>query len=146
MGHWVLGGRHPGTTTSYMRDPALTNVSQQGAVPTAFNAWLPIEPFMHCIDLVSPKVLMLDSERLHLLSPHLPVLRLPVILVRPSSPQHSAGSRVREWTRVLESYTGSNTAWQKEPEILPDDNATVSFVSYLNDTRGGGEKTYESKL
>ena len=105
------------------------NSFQQGAVPTAFNSWLPIEPFMHCLNLTTPKVIVLDSERLELLSSHLPALHLSAILVRPSSSQRLADSRVKEWSHIMASYTGSTTAWQKEPETLPDENATVSWKS-----------------
>jgi len=70
--------------------------------------------------------MILDPERLDLLSSYLSGHCLPVILVRPSFSKHVSGSRVKEWSKVLDSYTGSNTAWEKEPQILPDDNATVS--------------------
>ena len=81
---------------------------------------------MHCLNLTTPKVIVLDSERLKLLSSHLPALHLSAILVRPSSPQRLTDSRVKEWSHIMASYTGSTTAWKKEPQILPDDNATVS--------------------
>lgn len=81
---------------------------------------------MHCVSLTTPKVLILDSERLDLLISRLSTLQLSVILVRPSSPNLLAGSRVGEWSHAITSYAGSDTAWKKEPDILPDDNATVS--------------------
>ncbi|KAF8581157.1 acetyl-CoA synthetase-like protein [Ramaria rubella] len=100
-----------------------------GAIPTAFNAWLPIEPFLHCINLTTPKVLVLDAERLAPLISHLSSLHLSVILVHPSSTKHSAGHRVKEWSRVMSSYGGSVTAWKKESEAVPEDNATLFFTS-----------------
>ena len=84
---------------------------------------------MHCLNLTNPKVIILDSERLKLLSSHLPALHLSAILARPSSSQRLTDSRVKEWSHIMASYTGSTTAWQKEPQILPDDNATVSRQS-----------------
>jgi hypothetical protein len=130
------GSLHSGQQESWyiisiFRICPLLYIFSQGAVPTAFNAWLPIEPFMHCVNLTSPKVLMLDSERLTLLNPHLRDLPTSVILVRPSSSKLLAGSRVREWSSAMASYTGSNTAWEKEPECLPDENATVSRIRIL---------------
>lgn len=97
----------------------------QGAVPTAFNAWLPLDASLHCIRLTDPKVLFLDHERLDLLASVLPSLPIPVVIVRPYNEQRIAGVNCREWSRVLMQYKGPIDAWKKEGEILPDDNATV---------------------
>jgi len=97
----------------------------KGAVPTAINAWLPITPFMHCVKLTSPKVLLLDQERLNLISSELPTLHTSVILVRPASSKHTRGVRVKEFNHVMDSYRGPITVWQKEPTCLPDEHATV---------------------
>lgn len=127
MDHCFLGSRDLGTGLRVFEIYDLQHIIfHQGAIPTAFNAWLPVESFMDCVNLTTPKVLILDSERLDLLYPRLPAIHLSVILVRPASSKPLSGSRVREWSNVMVSYTGPTTAWQKEPETLPDDNATVS--------------------
>ncbi|KAF8509850.1 hypothetical protein BU17DRAFT_55903 [Hysterangium stoloniferum] len=101
-----------------------------GAVPTAINAWLPIDALLHCITLTSPKVIVLDSERLSVLSSKLPTLHLSVLLVRPDgSYKPVSGVRVKEWNQALSSYTGPIDAWKKEPQILPDDDACIYFTS-----------------
>ncbi|KIJ37523.1 hypothetical protein M422DRAFT_33642 [Sphaerobolus stellatus SS14] len=100
-----------------------------GAIPTAINAWLPITPFMHCVKLTSPKVLILDQERVNLINSELPSLHTSVILVRPTSNKPIRGVRVKEYNHVIASYNGSTSAWQKESACLPDDNATIFFTS-----------------
>jgi len=72
-------------------------------------------------------VLILDSERLALLTPHLHALHLPVLLVRPTSKKHAASPHVKEFYKALSTYSGSTKAWEKEPEAQPDDNATVRY-------------------
>jgi hypothetical protein len=100
-------------------------------LPVAVNAWLPIEPLLHCITLSSPKVIVLDIERLNVLSAKLPSLRLSVILVRPPADSFKpvSGVRIKEWNKALSSYTGPIDAWKKEPEIIPEDNAAVTSHS-----------------
>ncbi|GJJ14155.1 hypothetical protein Clacol_008415 [Clathrus columnatus] len=100
-----------------------------GAVPTAFNAWLPLDSALHCVRLTTPKVLFLDSERLDLLSSVLPSMHIPVVVVRPYNERRVSGISVKEWSKVLSQYQGPTDAWKKEGEILPEDDATIYFTS-----------------
>lgn len=99
----------------------------QGAVPTLFNAWLPEDPFLHCIKVTTPKLLLVDSERFNILSSHVQVLKIPIITVRTINLDIGAGLLVKEWSKVMSAYSGCIKAWEEEPDALPDDDATVNF-------------------
>jgi hypothetical protein len=80
---------------------------------------------MHCIKLTSPKVLILDQERLSLVDHELPSIHASTIVVRLSDKHYRNLRKVKEWNQVLASYEGKINAWKKEPPCLPDDDATV---------------------
>ncbi|EJD48651.1 long-chain-fatty-acid-CoA ligase [Auricularia subglabra TFB-10046 SS5] len=107
-----------------------------GAVSSHVNAWLPWKPFVHCLTAIEPKVVVLDSERAKLLSPHLGILSGgPRVLVaradggvtlpRPFTIPAGMGSVDKD----IQSYKGPADEWRKEPEAHPDDNATIFFTS-----------------
>ena len=105
-----------------------------GAVSTFVNAWLPSRPFLHCIKLTDPRVIIVDPERADRLSGALlhdvkEKSSLTGILVIRSREGKGAWPGMDDYNRELSHYSGPLDAWKNEPEAVPEDDATIFFTS-----------------
>lgn len=106
-----------------------------GAVSAQVNAWLPAQPFLHCLALVAAKVVLVDPERAKVLVPHLAALRkgTRVLVARadggaPRKDAFRAPRGMASFDGEIDAYRGPLDAWRQEPECTLDDNATIFFT------------------
>ncbi|KAG6811592.1 hypothetical protein H0H92_006715 [Tricholoma furcatifolium] len=107
-----------------------------GAVSTLVNAWLPLEPLRHCLTHTECKLIILDPERADRLEGIADEVKAKAgstgILVLNAHEGKGTWKGMESWDAVLAGYKGdtrSIVTGEGEPEILPEDNATILFTS-----------------
>ncbi|KAF5391797.1 hypothetical protein D9757_001657 [Collybiopsis confluens] len=100
-----------------------------GAVPVLVNSWLPLEPMYHCIARTTPVLVFVDPERANILqssASRLPSAHFIVIEDEGQRPWPN----MTLWRSQIQDYNGDVQRILKEdPEIVPEDNATIIFTS-----------------
>ncbi|KAK0481290.1 hypothetical protein IW261DRAFT_1470047 [Armillaria novae-zelandiae] len=97
-----------------------------GAVTALVNAWLPSEQLRHCITLTKCSLIILDPERAEQIEP------IAAHLKRDSGTSgylgHWEGMDV--WSKVFPNYVKDpGEILRDDPQIIPEDNATIIFTS-----------------
>ncbi|KNZ77743.1 2-succinylbenzoate--CoA ligase [Termitomyces sp. J132] len=106
-----------------------------GAVPVLTNAWLPLEPLRHCLSHTGCKLILLDPERADRLAPAVfDLLRdTPAtgFLVFDDQDNTEHGWQgMSSFYSALENYHGGTAdVLAVDPQIMPEDNATIMFTS-----------------
>ncbi|KAK0200225.1 hypothetical protein DFS33DRAFT_1456544 [Desarmillaria ectypa] len=105
-----------------------------GAVTALVNMWLPLVPLRHCITLTKCTLIVLDPERADMIEPIVADLRLAsgasgyLVLEDHEGKGHWEGMDV--WSTVFSEYDGdTEDVLNDDPQILPEDNATIAFTS-----------------
>ncbi|KAL4242043.1 hypothetical protein ABKN59_000591 [Abortiporus biennis] len=108
-----------------------------GAVSVLVNAWLPLQPLLHCIKHSGSRLIISDPERADRLLPALPDLTKAGVggfIVFDSPVVNPAWEKngIQQWSRFLE-YNRSRLDWQSiltdSYHITPEDYATIVFTS-----------------
>ncbi|TFY78183.1 hypothetical protein EWM64_g5829 [Hericium alpestre] len=111
-----------------------------GAIPAFVNTWQARDGLEHCIALVSPKLLILDTERTAILSPHLPAFLAAhpsvhftgVIAIGPTEGVQTGRSHtsIISWTTAFPPRAAppaqARRLYESEPATHPDDPAPSS--------------------
>ncbi|KZV86854.1 acetyl-CoA synthetase-like protein [Exidia glandulosa HHB12029] len=104
-----------------------------GAVSAQVNAWLPAQPFLHCLALVSAKLVIVDPERAKLIAALPQPGRVLVAAADGGAPVQGKPFKVprgmSSFDGEIDKYSGPLDAWRQEPECKLDDNATIFFTS-----------------
>ncbi|KAI0053621.1 acetyl-CoA synthetase-like protein [Auriscalpium vulgare] len=105
-----------------------------GAVSVLVNAWLPLEPTMHCLIQTQAKVVIMDPPRADLLEHHINTIARKVettgFLVWEQHEGKGKWEGIENWSEVLDSYQGDPRRMLiEDPGIAPEDNATIIFTS-----------------
>ena len=98
---------------------AFLGITASGGVAVAMNAWWSGEELAYGVEDSGLKVLFADVERTQRLADQLPSLDVDLITVR------HRHERLTTWEEFL---AGASTV-MPEPEIAPDDNATILYTS-----------------
>ena len=96
--------------------------------------WLPTEPLLHCLQRTDNKVIFVDTERAERVKSSLHQLkangRNPALVVLRSEEGKGPWPGMDDWSTVLKNYKGdSQKVLEKDPQILPEDNAMIVFTS-----------------
>ena len=100
-----------------------------GAVPTYLNAWQTPESLAHSLRLTNPKLLLLDHERLIVLSHVLPGISASIIVARATDRVLLEKSSAVHWQTVFTGARANEAFWSKEPPCGPEDDASIMFTS-----------------
>ncbi|KAJ3742721.1 hypothetical protein DFH05DRAFT_1527316 [Lentinula detonsa] len=122
-----------------------------GAVSVLVNAWLPIEPLKHCLFQTTCSLIFVDSERASLLSPAVDEVKskagTKAFLVLEAREGKGLWSGMENWTTQFDEYKGDTQQVLKEdPQITPEDNATILFTSGTGGTPKGCLSTQRAFL
>ncbi|KAI0092719.1 hypothetical protein BDY19DRAFT_501652 [Irpex rosettiformis] len=103
-----------------------------GAVAVLVNAWLPLEPLVHCVKTTGAKLLLLDEERANCLHPAADAVRstgVSSVIVFSNAPA-TKWSGFERWKDVLSADGGDpRTIVTRDLKMDPEDNATIIFTS-----------------
>ncbi|KAK1222107.1 hypothetical protein PQX77_015031 [Marasmius sp. AFHP31] len=104
-----------------------------GAVPVLINAWLPLEPLLHCIKRTDNKVVFVDPERADRLLPAISSLkgkRRTNFIVLQSHEGRGHWTGMETWSAMLKKHRGDPAkVLEKDPQIVPEDNGMIIFTS-----------------
>ncbi|KAJ7283669.1 hypothetical protein C8J57DRAFT_1293235 [Mycena rebaudengoi] len=105
-----------------------------GAVPALTNAWLPTDALHHCLVHTQCKLIMLDPERADRLEPVISKLSVAAgtagVVVLESHEGKGNWNGMQSWDTVLKNYRGDpGKILQRDPEMVPEDNALIIFTS-----------------
>lgn len=105
-----------------------------GAVTALVNTLLPLEPLRHCITLTKCTLIILDPERADVVEPIGAELRFAsgasgyLVLEDHEGKGHWEGMDV--WSAVFSGYhRDPGDVLSHDPQILPEDDATITFTS-----------------
>jgi long-subunit acyl-CoA synthetase (AMP-forming) len=100
-----------------------------GAIVVPINAWLPLDSLIHCITLTNCRVLFVDLERAHVLSPSIPQLQLHRVIVFQAASVLASLSLegMMSFDTALLSVKGKTIV--PEVTIDPEDMACIFFTS-----------------
>ncbi|KAJ3972171.1 hypothetical protein EV361DRAFT_907039 [Lentinula raphanica] len=122
-----------------------------GAVSVLVNAWLPIEPLKHCLCQTTCSLIFVDSERATLLSPVVNEIKskagTKAFLVIETQDANLSRFGMERWTTRFEDYQGdTQQVLTEDPQIEPEDNATILFTSGTGGTPKGCLSTQRAFL
>lgn len=104
-----------------------------GAVSVLVNAWLPAEPLVHCLGHTNCRLVLVDRERADRIAHAVPKLRhrgVEAFVVFDVSDRTSKRGGMESWETVMRStVSGTDDLLANDPDIDPEDNATVIFTS-----------------
>ncbi|TFK28758.1 long-chain-fatty-acid-CoA ligase [Coprinopsis marcescibilis] len=103
-----------------------------GAVSVLVNAWSPTDVLKHCFVHTQCKVVIVDAERADRLEPIASSLvdkGVAGICVLEAHEGKGHWNGMQTWNDSLDAYTGPLDAITADPEIQPEDNASVYFTS-----------------
>lgn len=100
-----------------------------GAVSAHVNAWLPAKPFVHCLTLISAKLVLVDPQRAKIIATH-PHGKFRVLVARADGKTGAikVPHGMDVYDEVVEKYKGPVDAWRNEPDCVYEDNATIFFT------------------
>ncbi|KAJ7667988.1 hypothetical protein DFH06DRAFT_1184159 [Mycena polygramma] len=105
-----------------------------GAVAVLTNAWLPLEPLIHCLVNTQCKLIFLDPERADRLEPEIKRLTAKagatgvVVLESHEGKGHWKG--MQPWESVVKNYKGDpSKVLRNPPKLEPEDNSLIIFTS-----------------
>ncbi|KAJ6484986.1 hypothetical protein C8R47DRAFT_1217036 [Mycena vitilis] len=105
-----------------------------GAVAVLTNAWLPLEPLIHCLVNTQCKLIFLDSERADRLEPEIKRLTAKagatgvVVLESHEGKGHWKG--MQPWETVFKNFKGDpSKILRNSPKLEPEDNSLIMFTS-----------------
>ncbi|KAJ4490255.1 hypothetical protein J3R30DRAFT_3278350 [Lentinula aciculospora] len=122
-----------------------------GAVSVLVNAWLPLEPLKHCLAQTTCTLIFVDSERATLLSPAVAEIKSKAgtnaFLVLEAHEGKGSWSGMETWKSRYEGYNGNTEqVLTEDPQIVPEDNATILFTSGTGGTPKGCLSTQRAFL
>ncbi|KAJ3854347.1 hypothetical protein EV368DRAFT_36988 [Lentinula lateritia] len=104
-----------------------------GAVSVLVNAWLPSEPLRHCLVQTQCALVIIDPERADRLVSFVHELKLrgvKGVLVLEGHEGKGSWPGMQDWSTIFQNYKGNyQSVLQQDPQILPEDNATIIFTS-----------------
>ncbi|KAJ3865329.1 hypothetical protein EV359DRAFT_80598 [Lentinula novae-zelandiae] len=104
-----------------------------GAVSVLVNAWLPAEPLRHCLVQTQCALVIIDPERADRLVSFVHELKLrgvKGVLVLEGHEGKGSWPGMQDWSTIFQNYKGNyQSVLQQDPQILPEDNATIIFTS-----------------
>ncbi|KAF8829808.1 hypothetical protein HHX47_DHR2000316 [Lentinula edodes] len=104
-----------------------------GAVSVLVNAWLPAEPLRHCLVQTQCALVIIDPERADRLVSFVHELKLrgvKGVLVLEGHEGKGSWPGMQDWLTIFQNYKGNyQNVLQQDPQILPEDNATIIFTS-----------------
>ncbi|KAE9407012.1 acetyl-CoA synthetase-like protein [Gymnopus androsaceus JB14] len=105
-----------------------------GAVVVLVNAWLPLEPLKHCLSRTTCTLVFVDPERADKLSPNVANLKsstgLKAFVVIEAHEGKGPWPGMETWSSLIDGYKGDVQRMLKhDPQIIPEDNATIIFTS-----------------
>ncbi|THV00377.1 acetyl-CoA synthetase-like protein [Dendrothele bispora CBS 962.96] len=103
-----------------------------GAVSVLINAWLPQDQLFHCIAKTECIFVLIDPERADRLISVIPNLKSKGVAAFAVIENFSKRSwlGVDDWKTIWDNYRGDvNRIMTEDPNILPEDNATIIFTS-----------------
>ncbi|KAF8076364.1 hypothetical protein FPV67DRAFT_1471446 [Lyophyllum atratum] len=105
-----------------------------GAVSVQVNAWLPLDLLQYCLTHTQCKLIIVDAERADRLEPVVQKLLAEAgvngFLVLESQEGKGQWEGMQSWNSALDDYKGNTSEFlASNPEILPEDNATIVFTS-----------------
>ncbi|KAK7452630.1 hypothetical protein VKT23_012029 [Stygiomarasmius scandens] len=103
-----------------------------GAVAVLVNAWLPQEQLYHCITKTGCTFVLVDPERADKLISIVPKLKSNGVagLAVIENLSNRSWPGIDDWKTVWDKYPGDTSViMSQDPEIVPEDNATIIFTS-----------------
>ncbi|KAK0214491.1 hypothetical protein IW262DRAFT_1406483 [Armillaria fumosa] len=105
-----------------------------GAVTALVNAWLPLGPLRHCITLTKCSLIILDPERAERIEPIAADLKhksgASGYLVLEDHEGKGHWEDMDVWSKVFSNYVKDpGEILRDDPQIIPEDNATIIFTS-----------------
>ncbi|KAJ7276361.1 hypothetical protein B0H12DRAFT_1084973 [Mycena haematopus] len=109
-------------------------VNLLGAIAVLINAWLPMTPLIHCLNLTECKLIILDSERAERLEPEIKNLmkasRATGVVVLESHEGKGHWKGMQPWETVVKNYKGDpSKVLQNDPKIEHEDDCLIVFTS-----------------
>ncbi|TCD70813.1 hypothetical protein EIP91_001503 [Steccherinum ochraceum] len=102
-----------------------------GAISVLVNAWLPLDPLVHCLNKTENKLIFVDAERAQRLAPSVAALKRSgvssvVVLDRPVSKWEG----ITAWPEFFKQHRGDATKiLRPDFDLGPDDDASIFFTS-----------------
>ncbi|THH19787.1 hypothetical protein EW146_g1465 [Bondarzewia mesenterica] len=105
-----------------------------GAISVLVNAWLPAEPTKHCFVGAGCKLAIVDPQRADLIENLTGTITKEAGTAGFLVIEHHEGKGkwqgMQNWSEVLDSYRGDcRSVLDEDPDLLPEDNATIIFTS-----------------
>lgn len=105
-----------------------------GAVSVLINAWLPVDALHYCLAHTQSKLIVLDPERADRLEPIVSKLAADAdtsgFLVLEARESKGKWNHMVTWDGALANYKGNaQHILTNDPEIAPEDNASILFTS-----------------
>jgi len=106
-------------------------------IPTAdhLQSWLPMDVLHHCLTYTQSKLIILDPERADRLEPIASRFAAGTVglLVLEASEGKGKWNHMVTWDDALANYKGnSQNILTDDPEIVPEDNASILFTSGMS--------------
>jgi len=106
-------------------------------IPTAdhLQSWLPMDVLYHCLTHTQSKLIILDPERADRLGPIASKFAAGTIglLVLEAGEGKGKWDHMVTWDDALANYKGnSQNILTNDPEIVPEDNASIVFTSGMS--------------
>lgn len=100
----------------------------------SFDSWLPADLLRHCFTITQCKLIILDAERADCVEPISHSLCIDAetkgfIVLHPKEGK-GQWKGMQNWDTLLSEHLGdTHSVLQRDPSILPEDNATILFTS-----------------
>ncbi|RAV76132.1 hypothetical protein DBT54_10005, partial [Aerococcus loyolae] len=118
-----------------------------GAVVVPINAWGTGPELEYCISDSGAKVVFVDGERLERLKPHLGELKVAGIIAARASEQPLGDAHAFEaFVGQPENYAKLSDAALPDPDLHPDDDATIFYTSGTTGKPKGALGTHRNML